>query len=178
MVETNFSLLSQEEIDILIKFLKENCDVVESEVLNQESIDKLILMMKGFSKDQHLKSQQEAGDVRAVGTVLNGANVWYLEFEENATGFMELYATDGEIREAITPRGYSCACFTQDNSQWGYAISPSLFLEVAKCYGLKFSKEVYQSVCERFALKNFGDTSYNVSDFFLANGKDIISNLL
>lgn len=178
MVETNFSLLSQEEIDILIKFLKENCEVVDSEVLNQESIDKLILMMKGFNKDQYLKSQQDVDDVRAAGTVLTGTNVWQLEFEENETGFMDLYATDGEKKEKITPKGYSCACFTKDNTQWGYAIIPSLFLEVAKCYGLKFSKEVYKNVCERFALKNFGDTSYDVSDFYLANGKDIISNLL
>lgn len=178
MVETNFSLLSQEEIDILIKFLKENYDLVESEVLSQESIDKLILMMKGFSRDKHLKSQHEASDVRAVGTVLTGTGVWRLEFEENNAGFVELYATNDTTKEIITPKGYSCACFTKDNSQWGYAISPNLFLEVAKCYGLKFSKEVYQSVCERFALKNFGDASYDISDFYLANGKDVISKLL
>ena len=178
MVETNFSLLSQEEIDILIKFLKENCNVVESEVLSQESIDKLILMMKGYNKDKHIKSQHEASAVRTVANVITGDGVWKLDCEENESGFIELYATDGDKKEKITPNGYACACFTQDNSQWGYVVSPSLFLEVAKCYGLKFSKDVYQSVCERFALKNFGDATYDVSDFYLASGKDVISNLL
>lgn len=178
MAETNFSLLSQEEIDILIDFLTNNCDLVESEVLSQESIDKLILMMKNCNKEQYLKSQQEARNVRAAGTVLTGTDVWCLEFEENADGFIELYATNGEKKEKITPQGYSCACFTSDNSQWGYTISPILFSEVAKCYGLKFSKETYQKVSRHFALKNFGDASYDVNGFFLASGKDIISNLL
>lgn len=178
MAETNFSLLSQEEIDILIDFLTDNCNLVESEVLSQESIDKLILMMKGCSKEQHLKSQQEASNVRAAGTVLTGTEVWCLEFEENADGFVELYATNGEKKEKITPQGYSCSCFTSDSSQWGYAVSPILFSEVAKCYGLKFSKETYQKVSTHFALKNFGDAAYDVNDFFLASGKDIISNLL
>ena len=127
MVETNFSLLSQEEIDILIKFLKENCDVVESEVLSQESIDRLILMMKGFSRDKHLKSQNEAADVRAVGTVLIGSNMWCLEFEENESGFIELYATDGEKREKITPKGYTCACFTKDTVSGVIQLVPFYF---------------------------------------------------
>ena len=48
MLDTNFSLLSQEEIDTLIEFLTESTSVLESEVLSQESIDKLISMLRFY----------------------------------------------------------------------------------------------------------------------------------
>ena len=50
MMETNFSLLSQEEIDTLIAFLSEKSNFVESEVLSQDSIDKLACLVS-FQRD-------------------------------------------------------------------------------------------------------------------------------
>ena len=70
------------------------------------------------------------------------------------------------------------ACIVEDESSWGYCISPVQFAEIAMVYELKFSKAVYTAVCERFAAKNFGSSAYDVDEFFLATGKDILSCLL
>lgn len=178
MSEVNFSLLTQEEIDTLIKFLRETSDNVDSEVLSQDSIDKLIHMMRTYSKKPS-GNHKALGTVRALASVLSSSYTWSLDFEEaEESGFMRLYATDGEQKEYISPRGYSCACFVDDNSTWGYAISPIQFVDVAKVFQLKFSKETYENVCKRFAEKNYGDEAYEVDDFFLATGRDLLVCLL
>lgn len=172
MADTNFSLLSQEEIDILIAFLTNNYDQVGSEVLSQESIDKLILMMKSYSREQ----ENEALQIRSSTLTENGE--WQLEIAEDAQGFVEMYAIEGQQREKITPKGYSARCFLEDDSKWGFSISPDLFVKVAKAYGLKFTEEMYQSVVNRFASKNFGDSSYVLDAFFLPEESERISCLL
>ena len=46
---TSFSLLNQREIDTLVKFLTESKNAVNSDVMSQNSIDKLIRLFKtGF----------------------------------------------------------------------------------------------------------------------------------
>lgn len=183
MLDTNFSLLSQEEIDTLIEFLTASSDTLVSEVLSQDSIDKLISMMKLYGKKPSGKkpsgNHNILGDVRAASSVMGETGVWSLEFEENAdTGFMDLFATNGEDKEYITPRGYSCKCFVADESAWGYAVSPVQFADIAKAYNLKFSKSVFMGVCQRFAEKNYGDASYDIDDFFMASSKDVLACLL
>lgn len=178
MLDTNFSLLSQEEIDTLIEFLTESTSALESEVLSQESIDKLISMMRLYGK-KPAGNHNILGSVRAVSSVMNGSGVWTLEFEENSrTGFIDIYATNGEHKEYITPKGYSCGCFVDDDSTWGYAISPVQFTDIAKVYNLKFSKAVYMGVCQRFAEKNYGDADYDIDDFFMASSRDFLTYLL
>ena len=178
MSDTNFSLLSQDEIDTLVEFLTEKSTDIESDVLSQERIDKLISMMRVYGK-KPAGNRSVLESVRAVRSVLNGAQSWTLDFEEDdRTKHIRIYATNGEEKEYITPRGYSCACFVEDESSWGYCISPVQFAEIAMVYELKFSKAVYTAVCERFAAKNFGSSAYDVDEFFLATGKDILSCLL
>ena len=110
---------------------------------------------------------------------MNESGVWMLGFEENSrTGFIDIFATNGEHKEYITPKGYSCGCFVEDDSTWGYAISPVQFTDIAKVYNLKFSKAVYMGVCERFAAKNYGDADYDIDDFFMASSRDILTYLL
>lgn len=178
MSDTNFSLLSQEEIDTLIEFLTDKSNCIDSEVLNQESIDKLIAMMRVYGK-KPAGNRSVLETVRADQSVLNGAYNWTLEFEEeDSTKHMRIYATNGDVKEYITPRGYSCTCFVDDDSSWGFCISPVQFVEIAKDYNLKLSKSVYADVCERFAIKNYGSSAYDIDEFFLASGKDIVSCLL
>ena len=57
-------------------------------------------------------------------------------------------------------------------------MSPIQFVDIAKTYRLHFSKEVYESVCQHFAEKNYGDASYEVNEYFLATGNDLIACLL
>lgn len=178
MSEVNLALLTQKEIDTLVKFLKETSDSVDSEVLSQDSIDKLIHMMRTYSK-KTIGNHKELGKVKAMSSVLDASCTWSISYEENQDdGYIKLYATDGKDKEYITPRGYSCACFVEDDSEWGYAISPVHFVDVAKTFQLKFSKDTYEEICKRFADKNYGDASYDVDDFFLATGKDLMGCLL
>lgn len=72
MSDTNFSLLSQDEIDTLVEFLTEKSTDIESDVLSQESIDKLISMMRVYGK-KPAGNRSVLESVRAVRSVLNGA---------------------------------------------------------------------------------------------------------
>lgn len=179
MSDTSFSLLSQEEIDTLIEFLTEKSNNFNSEVLSQESIDKLISAMRNYAKKpvgNH--SLQGSVGVRAMSTVLADADQWQLDFaEDEENGYMDIFITDGERRERITPRGYSCACFVEDGGAWGVCVSPVQFTDIAKTYHVKFSREVYTAVCQRYALKNYGDADYDMDDFFLASSKDLLACL-
>lgn len=174
MEENNFSLLSQEEIDSLVAYLKGNARTVESKVLNQESIDRLIMMMQTFRV-----TTTETKNVRAIKSVITGDKTWVLEVvvDEN-TDFMKLYAAEGGRREKITPASYMNGCFLSDNSQWGRTISPTIFCNIASLYGIRFTKETYDQVVRQFAKVNYGTPDYPVPAFYLADNKVLSMNLL
>ena len=46
----NFSLLNQQEIDALVGFLNDNRSTIDSDVMNQDSVDKLIRLITGDSE--------------------------------------------------------------------------------------------------------------------------------
>lgn len=50
----NFSLLSQNEIDVLVKFLLEKKETLGTDVMNQKSIDKLIMLFRRIMKNYQL----------------------------------------------------------------------------------------------------------------------------
>ena len=177
MEDKNFSLLSQEEIDTLVAFLTDKHHV-ESAVLSQESIDKLVHLVKNYAC-KSAGTQGAMYNVRSASSVLLPEKNWSLEFEiRQDNGFMSVYATDGAVKEYITPRGFSCACFADDDSVWGYAVCPAQFVEIAKSYDLKFTKQVYEQVSENFAKCNFGDSKYEVNEFYMATTKDLLSCLM
>lgn len=174
MEENNFSLLSQEEIDSLVAYLKGNTRTVESKVLNQESIDKLILMMQTFRG-----TTTEKKNVRAIKAVLSGDKTWELQILVNEnTKYMELYATEGSRQEKITPESFLNGCFLDDDSQWGFSISPTIFCNVASLYGIRFTRETYEQVVRQFAKVNYGTLDYTVPAFYLADSKVLSMNLL
>lgn len=174
MEENNFSLLSQEEIDSLVAYLKGNTRTLESKVLNQESIDKLILMMQTFRG-----TTKEAKNVRAIKDVLSEEKTWVLQISvDEKTGYMELFATEGSRQEKITPESFLNGCFLDDDSQWGLSISPTIFCNVASLYGIRFTKETYEQVVRQFAKVNYGTPDYSVPSFYLADNKVLSMNLL
>ena len=177
MSETSFSLLSQEEIDTLISFLTDKANNFDSEILSQDSIDKLVSMMRAnWRKPSGNRSALES--VRAVSKVLTPDKEWTMDFEINEKDFVVVYATDGDTKEMISPRGYSCACFVDDDGTWGYSISPVQFVDIAIAYDLKFTKSVYERVQKRFCVKNFGDENYNLDDFFHSPTQDLLGCLI
>ena len=165
MGETNFSLLTQDEIDILVSYLTGNDKQVESQVLTQDSIDKLIHLMKKYRIGEH-KGQEGVTNINAVSDVLCGEKDWNLEIAFGENDFIQLYAKKEEKMARITPRGYSTGCFIDDESQWGYAISPGKFCSVAALYGLSFTKCTYEKVMKRYAKINFGDENYALTGAF------------
>lgn len=183
MTETNMTLLTQEEIDALIHFLKGQSQGMTQEVLSQESIDKLIRMIRGkevgnANFDRLLNHVTNEKCLRDAG--LRGEDqICQLIASIGEDGFVKLsiknISTGKEV--IVTPEGFAKQDFSITESKWGYCIMPAFFDQIAKIYGLEYTKENYDFVCELYAEKNFGDKNYEISSAFLPD-EGMISRLL
>ena len=79
---TSFSLLNQREIDTLVKFLTESKNAVNSDVMSQNSIDKLIRLFKTDKDRLSLSSFLSFQDSEAI--VLK--NLQFRRSEERRVG--------------------------------------------------------------------------------------------
>lgn len=190
MSEKNMVLLSQEEIDTLIQFLTVKKDSVDSGVLNQESIDKLILLIKNADlADLKLKTllsitanrEEKAIDLEKLHAVDELVKKRELIFKLNdTTGYVELYAADSKSDQeiAITPNNLNDLSISEDSSRWGYAIAPATFQHVARIFKLKYTMETYTAICERFALKIYGDMNSEIPAIFLPDREEMLESLI
>lgn len=182
MREKNFSLLSQNEIDTLLDFIKKKYEGIESEVLDQNSIDKLIWFLQQHDKSE-MQSNLAAGKQKernAIAGLKEGVTHILSYHIEDKTGYLQLYVTElgGEEAIKLSPVNFQEGSFQKDDSQWGYSIAPILFNEIAATFQLKFSKETYEELCFLYAEKNFGDKNYPISNLFLAREDLLKQNLL
>lgn len=156
--KVNFSLLTQKEIDVLVGFLTHN-DFLESDVLSQASIDKLVTMILGDSK--------AAGDMLLNADFRKDASqVCVLGFENDSSGFIKLFATNkdtGMVAE-ITPATFNDG---ELGAGWGHVMSPADFNHLACYLDLKYSEETYTRLCELFAEKNFGSKDAHLPTLYL-----------
>lgn len=161
MSEKSMTLLTQKEIDILLKFLNEKNDELSSKVLRQESIDKLIELL-----NEAMAAHEEVNPVNV------SIEKQELECRVNeTTNYLELFTLAAETGETvvITPSSFESSCIILDESQWGLCISPINFHKVATVFKLQYSDATMQMVCKRFAAINFGDENYNIPEVFLPN---------
>lgn len=182
----NMTLLSQKEIDTLVDFLMEKKQDVHNEVLNQNSIDRLI----------HLIRTTRVNNVR-VSTVV-GSNIeknrvrTALKIRENESQICELtvnvlennfvdimilnQSTNNTYK--ITPTGASEVIISDDDSQWGKCVSPCTFVDIAEAYDAKFSEDTYQRICSIYAEVKFGDPIYEIPAIFLPEEGEVAQRLL
>ncbi len=177
----NYSLLNQEEIDTLVRFLLDKKSNVDSTVLSQESIDKLIQLIRCDSL--HMKrlffDPLAHVDCSLLGSLqIDEASTsdcaLRMEIDE-ATGFIKLVAVNEDNHQTmeITPEIINEA----EGKEWGYFISPALFIRIVEALSLKCSSETYEMVCKHFAKYNFGDENHKITCVNLPENVDLIECL-
>lgn len=179
---TSFSLLNQQEIDTLVKFLTEKKNTVDSDVMNQNSIDKLIHLIK--TDKEHLTlnpflSLSYAGMDIAYKLQFRTDESEICELKcsiDELTNFMELsiYNTKTETSFSLSTDMFD----ENDTSGWGTAISPSLFCQVAYALSLKFSQDTYDFICNAFAKQNYGSAEHKISEVYLPDSNTLLASLL
>ncbi len=177
---SNYSLLSQEEIDTLVRFLLDTKEAVNSSVLSQNSIDKLIELLRF---DNTLR-EQDAFDPLSK---LNSSILTSLGFQKEMLlknelcchvaedGFIRLTAFNEETQKEveITPRTLNQG----DEDAWGTNISPIVFVRLSEVLEMHFSKETYQTVCQRFAKVTYGDADHKIPALYLPDNRYLLACL-
>lgn len=176
----NFSLLTQNEIDTLVSFLLDKKNAVNSDVMNQQSIDKLIFLithdrrqlmsmldplscidMEYLIKKNFRQNEQETCELR-------------VSISEN--GYLQLtaYNLNTDQTMEITPAIMS----DNDSETWGKCLSPVTFNRLAKNLGLKYTPETYEQVCNHFAKINYDDETHAIPVLHLPTNDLLLETLL
>lgn len=181
--ETSFTLLTQTEIDTLVDFLTSKKDNLGETVLTQESIDRLIALIR----DGYVPSKKNLFDPSDDGLTdfLTDTN-----FRKNAsvkctlsatvdvaTDYVVLSVTNTETNETmqITPKTLDSS---QTNESWGYCIAPVMFSRLARTLDVYFTQETYDAICKRFALRNYGDGSVSIPSMYQPTHAHLLKSLL
>lgn len=178
----SFSLLNQQEIDTLVKFLTDKKNTVDSDVMSQNSIDKLIMLIQTDKKRLALNSSLafDALDVSFLNRLNFRNNLDELcELRCNAnseTNFLELSIHNAATDETmiLTPNLFD----EKDTTDWGYTISPSYFTHIAQSLSLKYTQETYDFVCSVFAKTNYGSEEHKISEMYLPDNATLVECLL
>lgn len=182
MGEQNMALLSQSEIDTLIEFLNREKEkkIVESQVLSQESIDKLISLIHGHREQAYRagisltaaeESRQVLQEFYAAQKVDHSeAERQKLWMSVNEKDQVELCVGDGaeNVHIRIMPEHLRNLAFQGESAGWGVCVMPAVFAQVAAYFNLKYTDEMMAQVCKRYALKMYGDENSVVPAPFLA----------
>lgn len=176
----NFSLLTQDEIDTLVSFLIDKKNAVNSDVMNQQSIDKLIFLIthdrrqlmsmldplscidtEYLFKKNFRQNDQEICELR-VSIVEND----YLKLTaHNLTTNQDL-----EITPAIMS--------DNDAETWGRCLPPVTFNRLAKNLGLKYTAETYKLICNQFARINYDDEDHAIPVLHLPTNDLVMETLM
>lgn len=186
----NMALLSQEEIDTLVSFLTQKRGI-DSGVLDQDSIDKLIYLLKSGTL------QKLRFDSRLPKTHNgNGTAILVLDGEDNLGGQQEFCRLEFEVdpmdeyvhiycvnRKSDTRYEMTPTCLEQvryisdDTAEWGYTVPPLTFDKVASLLQVKYTKATFDAVCERYAEKMFGDKKHSIPSMYMPSANDLIQHL-
>lgn len=186
MNETNFSLLNQREIDTLIDFLSKSKEDLNDDVLNQESIDKLIRLIRydnlsSVRLDELDSIHIHIDILRDLGIREDASQICELSFHlDPETEFVVLTATN-----TITGKSYDVNPASLDRleifgglASWGYSIPPILFNKIARIFDCKYSRQTYEDICALFALKNYGSSEQQLPSLYYPTTRQLLSRLL
>lgn len=177
------TLLSQKEIDTLVAFLTAKRKEISNEVLSQRSVDKLIQLIRSSDltkvrldpifpigiAEEDGKEKDVLGNLK-IREDSNQVCELILKIDTE-TDYIQLYAYNTTTKKEfkITPSSSIRVTVDEedDTSEWGFSIAPIVFDIIASVYQLKYSTKVYEEVCARYALKNYGDEEYEIPVLFL-----------
>ena len=177
MEEKNFSLLTQTEIDALIHFLNEKGTApVESGVLTQDSIDKIIRVLTSEMGDQ-MDVKTGLGKLEAI---VDNAEIKGLElkFELDDDSNALLYVVWGDEAIYISPSSLELKKIVKSDVAWGYAVEPTHFSMLARTFDLNFTEDTYEKVVKRFAKVMYGNEDAKVAQIYLADAASVASSLV
>lgn len=167
----NFSLLSQNEIDVLVKFLLEKKETLGTDVMNQKSIDKLIMLIQ--TDYEKLSTYLDSSYARFDKNILkdlhfreNDADVCTLHFNtDETTHFVTLEITNETTKQAmpLLPKHFD----DNDSDAWGISMPPVLFTHLAHTLSIKFTQETYDKVCDTFTSHQYGTLNYPLPAIYL-----------
>lgn len=176
----SFSLLSQQEIDTLIRFLTDQKNAVDSDILSQTSIDKLIYLME--TDKEHLAlnvltyGQLPASLLKQKKFRNSIDEECELQYSVNPdTKFVELSVFNKNTNNTlvITPAMLD----EGDTDVWGYSITPVVFTHIAQSLMIKFTQKTYDAVCDTYATLNFGDTEHKIPEIMLPDNDVLLECL-
>lgn len=177
----DFSLLSQSEIDTLIDFINDKREGVDSSVLNQESIDKLLEMLRfndGRAKKEEILHMGEVeGSLADLVTVRHGEDVCALEYSVDETNDfvrLEVVNTVTGERMEITPDMFN----EGDGECWGHCIAPLVLHRMVRALEVKYTTDTYEALCRRYAKYIYGDASRKLPFLFMPGNRENIGNIL
>lgn len=179
---TSFCLLSQDEIDTLVRFLTDKKNTVNSDVMSQTSIDKLIKLIKTDGEHLIINSYASYGSIDAsflakLNFRSNENELCELRFRiAEGSNFIELFVENKETGKTLllSPKLFN----EEDSDVWGFAISPVLFTHVAYTLSVKYSQQTYDSICSLFAKQNFGSEQHKIPELFLPDNSALVGCLL
>ena len=186
MSDTNLTLLTQKEIDALVAFLS-NHNFVSDEVLNQNSVDKLIHLVKHNDinrvhlDDIGLKATEEYDILQELHLREDSSEICELLCSiDETTHFLVLTAKNTVTGKemVISPSVLDRNELVGSTTYWGYSITPILFDKIARIFTLKYSRTTYETVYNIFAEKNFGSSEQNVPTFYCPTSHQLLDNLL
>jgi hypothetical protein len=177
MEEKNFSLLTQTEIDALIHFLNDKGTApVESGVLTQDSIDKIIRVLTSEVGGQ-MDVKTGLGKLEAI---VDNAEIKDLELKfelESDSDNALLYVVRGDENVYISPSSLELKKIVKSEVSWGRAIEPTHFSMLARAFELNFTEETYERVVKRFAKVMYGDENAKVAQIYLPDAVSVASSL-
>lgn len=188
MNEASFSLLTQNEIDTLIKFLSQKDEGVTRDVLSQNSIDKLIHLIRNNDINKVRLDTLDALEIKPTYDILKELNlrddpteVCELSYKlDEGSNYICLYA-----RNTVTGRELPITPMTLDRTElisgetfWGYSIAPILFDKIAKIFTLKYSRQTYDEICALYSEKNFGSSTQKLPSLYYPASNQLLDNLL
>lgn len=184
-MELDKTLLSQKEIDTLVRFLLDQKTSIDREVMSQENIDKLIYLLQSSN---HLRlrydtpavapdDHTEAGIFKLPKLAPDETPLLRCAYSED--GFLTLYADTEAETYQITPRMVQEARYLpNDTSVWGCCIPPSVFHRIAGLLNARFTQETFTSVCRSFAKTVYLDENAELPDFYLPFGETLAETLI
>ena len=175
----NKTLLSQNEIDTLIKFLESHDSTPIGSVLPQGSIDKLVEIIKFnnnrgifLGKDSPLdlsEMQPESSSIKDGSGNTVDTSVCTLEHSIDENGTVKIFCYDKatDTRYPIFPDSLVSKNYVSDGSSWGRAISPRTLLKVSKLFNITCDSETLDAAGKRFAEIVYGDAGASVAQYYL-----------
>lgn len=176
----SYSLLNQEEIDVLVSFLLDKKNSVNSDVMSQQSIDKLIYLITNdrrqlmnmldplacidsdlLMKKNFRQSQEEICELR---------------YSIADNGYLQLSVSNLTTNNTleITP-----ALFTENsNEDWGKCISPVTFNRIARALSLKYTAQTHEQICKLFATVIYDDATHPISALHLPTNTALLDVLM